>query len=422
MYNVGQQIVSRVMLDGTPKPFLDRGWNRAWVQDPANILRLAVFQGTDMDAWQFILRNWETHGKIPGDSRFRAQFPQYELLSKPDSVTELLEAGGKQIQLVATQDAMGDLMAYQDAEQWDLFASRAQDLAHVLTHQNLARDTEILWDNPDVTDDEIEARINRKVKKGILTGIEGIDRQKGFFGFGPGDFVTYLGRAKAGKTSFALLTALHAWEHQYKRVLVVTFEITADDFRDRLDSYLAKINLNHLRHGEMDPAEKKRFRDSYIDRREFESSFFIVQPGGDYTVSDLEAHIDKYQPDLVIVDGFYFMIDRNSGHTGGEWEGHDGLSTDLKNVALRRQIVVMVTHQIREKQSKGVETYAMMGGTHLTMASTYVFAIDINDGQENIIKVDRSRNGYLDPIKGYWDWNTCEFFALDWTEDPDAEA
>jgi HAE1 family hydrophobic/amphiphilic exporter-1 len=55
----------------------------------------------------------------------------------------------------------------------------------------------------------------------------------------------------------------------------------------------------------------------------------------------------------VYVDGFYFMLDRQTGKNGGSWEGHDNLAREMKELAMRREIPVIVTHQVREKQLTG---------------------------------------------------------------------
>src|SRR5690242_16388636 len=66
-----------------------------------------------------------------------------------------------------------------------------------------------LHDALPIYEHDVESRVDRKVKRGVLTGIPGLDEQ--FYGFQPGNLIFYLGRAKAGKTSFALLSALNAW-------------------------------------------------------------------------------------------------------------------------------------------------------------------------------------------------------------------
>jgi hypothetical protein len=412
-FSAGQQIVSRALLDGTPKPFLDWGWNLAWASDPSNILRLAVFTEPHGAAWRFILSHWEKYHKVPGEDLFRLEFPVYELARSPATAGELIEQAARAIQAVAAQDGMGDLQAYQEAGDWQAFATRAFELGALMQDQERTGSTVDIWDDDS---HDVEALLSRKVKFGVGTGIAEIDGQEGFNGFQPGNLITYLGRAKAGKTSFALLSAQDAAMHRYKRVMIVTVEISAASIRDRLDAYEAHVGLTRLTTGKLRDDEKERVRRAYAERGEYEPLVYVVQPNEKYTVTDLDADIDKYQPDYVLVDGFYFMTDRVTGKPGAHWEAHDNLATELKRTAMRRNVTIGVTHQVREKQlgsrrGAGIDDGAMMGGTGLIMASDMVLGLDVTDDHLYKITCTRSRTGYLDTVLGNWDWETCTFTA-----------
>jgi hypothetical protein len=413
--DIGRQIIATTLELGTPKPFLDRGWDLSWAEDPENFLRLAVFPDPHGEAWRHILRYWDRHGKVPSKDVFRFEFQTYELPDIVANPDELVDLAGREIKQVAALDAHADLAGYLDLKDWDGYAERAARISKLVQDQDRSLNTVVVWDG---AGQEVDDVINRDIKRGIDTGIPGFDTQPGFFGFGNGDLITYLGRAKAGKTSFALLTALHAWEVQYKRVLIVTFEIAAANFNDRLNAYLAGISLTRLRTGDLHEDEKRRLRRVFEDKGRYEESMFIVQPNEAYTVTDLETDIDKYQPEFVCIDGFYFMVDRDTGKSGGNWEGHDNLARDLKRTALRHDLPTLVTHQVREKQitgkkGAGIDDGAMMGGTGLIMASSAVVGVDMDADQVNKLSWTRGRDGYLKSVRGEWDWETCVFNELE---------
>lgn len=424
-FNIGHQIVSRTLMDGSPKPFLDMGWDYAWANDVTNITRLAVFPGQEMDAWRFILDHWDRHGRVPNQDLFGLNFSGYVLHPNPSTPDELIEIASDNVRAVAVQDAMGDLAELQQIGAWDAIIERATRLLALMQNQGQSASSVAVWDEGGRNVDDL---LNRKVRFGIGLGVPEIDNQPGFNGFQPGNLVTLLGRAKAGKTSFALLSAITAAMVRYKRVMVVTVEISKDNIYDRFDAYQAKVSLSRLMTGGLHPDEKDRVRRVYADKGEYEPLLYIVEPKGQYTVTQLEADIDRYQPDYVIIDGFYFMKDRESGEMGGHWKGHDGLAGDLKAMAMRRKLVVAVTHQVREKQmggkkGAGIDDGAMMGGTGLIMFSDMVIGIDINEDHENKISCTRSRTGYLATVRGQWDWNTCTFMAYENEEDwVDSEA
>jgi hypothetical protein len=425
--DIGRQIVASTLELGTPKPFLDRGWDLNWAEDPENMLRLAVFPDPHGAAWRHILRYWGRHGKVPSPEVFGHEFPTYQLPDLVASPDELVDLAGHEVKQAAVAVAQGDLAEYLGLKDWDGYADRAARIAKLVQDQDRSLNTVVVWDGGGQDVDDV---INRDIRRGIDTGIPGFDTQPGFFGFGRGDLVTYLGRAKAGKTSFALKTALHAWEVQHKRVMIVTFEIAADNFNDRLNAYLAGISLTRLRTGELTETEQRRLRRVFEDKGRYEESMFIIQPNEAYTVTDLEGDIDKYQPEFVVIDGFYFMTDHDTGKSGGNWEGHDNLARDIKRTALRHELPTLVTHQVREKQvtskkGAGFDDNAMMGGTGLIMASSAVVTVDMDADRVNKLSWARGRDGYLDSVRGEWDWETCVFNELedeaDWANEEPPE-
>jgi hypothetical protein len=280
----------------------------------------------------------------------------------------------------------------------------------------------VSWDDPEY---DVEGRIHRKLTHGIKTGIKGFDEQEGFMGFQPGSLTCYLGRAKAGKTSFALLSALQAF-FQGKRVLFHSFEIAAGRIpgepgvTDRMDSLGAQINMLKYMQGQLDATDAELLRDFRKDWGD-EKRFEIVQPTGRFTVADLEADIERFRPDVVFVDGFYFMTDAATGKTGANWEGHDNIANDLKSLAMSRMLPVVITHQVREKQLNGkkgggIDDSAMMGGTAIIMFADLVIGVDADpDTHIRTLSCTRSRLMYLTTVHGQWDWDRCVFSE---TENP----
>lgn len=429
--DIGQEIVANVLETGDIKPFLDRGWNTEWVNDQRNIFRVAVFPEPHGQAWRFLLSYWGRHGKVPTHGVFRLEFPEesYELPEASRyTPQELLDLAGKEIKAVAATDAQGDLTELIARGDWDGFAERAAEAARVMREQDRSSSIEIFFDGPSQS---VESYINRDVKKGVMFGIPGIDNQPTFNGYQPGDLITYLGRAKAGKTSFALLTAFRAWERG-KKVMAVTFEIDAKDFDDRLKSMGAGVGLTRLRMGQLKEIEKRQLTRFVEEVHGYDETFSIIQPTAPYSIDELNADIDRHEPDFVLIDGFYFMVDRATGKAGSNWEGHDGLSADIKRACMRTGVSALVTHQVREKQvhtkrGSGIDDNAMMGGTGLVMASTYVFGLDAGVEEStgeylHVITNPRSRNGYLNKVQGVWNWETTEFEEREvWVESSEGD-
>lgn len=409
--NLGRELVASAFRERTLRPYIEAGIDEEYLIDTA---AAAIFTDRDRDAYRNLLAHWQVHKKVPSLDMFRLSFPEgaYRLPKSDYTVGELLELFDEDYTRYASEYAAMDIADAVEAGDYDNAVDVMLSQARKIRNARISTNIHLRWDDDAV---DVEAKIHREVTEGIFTGIPEIDEC--FPGFQPGNLITYLGRAKAGKTSHLLLSALDAW-HRDKRVLFLTVEITADGVSDRLDAFGAKISYADYSRGEMTHPDKDALRAFRKDLGGYDQNFIVVQPQSKYTLSDLEYDIDRYEPDAVFVDGFYFLIDRNTGKPGGSWEGHDNLARELKDLALRHNITILTTMQVREKQlgskrGQGIDDGAIMGGTGLIMASDMVLGFDADDHGLNTINCTRSRTGYLPTIRGRWNWNTCTFMVTE---------
>jgi archaellum biogenesis ATPase FlaH len=405
--NLGRELVALALREKNLKPFMNAGINDDFMSSASSA---AIFTEHDGSAYKYLLSHWATHKKTPSIDMFRLTFPEgsYRLPKTDYSVDELLELFDEDYRRYESEIAAMDIADAVEAGNYDGAVDVMLSQAKKIRNARVSKDIHLRWDSMEY---DYENRIAREIFEGVFTGIPEIDES--FAGFQPGNLITYLGRAKAGKTSFLLMSALAAWRSD-KRVLFLTVEITADGVADRLDAFGASISYADYTRGELTHPDKEALR---AFRREMEGTdegFVVVQPQSKYTLTDLEYDIDRYEPDVVFVDGFYFLIDRNTGKSGGSWEGHDNLARELKELALRHNLCMLTTMQVREKQlsgkkGKGIDDGAIMGGTGLIMASDMVLGFDADDQAVHTISCTRSRTGYLRTVRGIWNWNRCSF-------------
>jgi hypothetical protein len=196
-------------------------------------------------------------------------------------------------------------------------------------------------------------------------------------------------------------------------------DVTRPGIMDRLDAFTAGISYADYSRGWL-PKDKGALARLRAARAEMDNpgEFKVIQPTGSFTIVDLENHIERLNPDVVYVDGFYLMTDVHSGEGGGSWKGQDNLAKDMKMLAMRRNITILASHQVRTKQLQGkkkeIDSSASMGGTALNMWATTVMGIDIDeDLSTHTVKSMESRIGYLPTVRGTWDWDTCTFNLLE---------
>lgn len=409
--NLGRELVASALRERTLRPYIESGIDEEYLVDTA---AAAIFTDRDRDAYRYLLKHWQAHKKTPSIDMFRLSFPEgaYRLPKSDYTVAELCELFDEDYTKFASEIAAMDIADAVEAGDYDDAVEVMLSQARKIRNSRISTNIHLRWDDSSV---DVEAKIHREVTDGIFTGISEID--EGFPGFQHGNLITYLGRAKAGKTSHLLLSALDAWRRD-KRVLFLTVEITADGVSDRLDAFGARISYSDYSRGALTHPDRDSLRAFRKELDGTDQNFIVVQPQSKYTLSDLEYDIDRYEPDAVFVDGFYFLIDRNTGKPGGSWEGHDNLARELKDLALRHNIIVLTTMQVREKQlgskrGQGIDDGAIMGGTGLIMASDMVLGFDADDHGLNTINCTRSRTGYLPTVRGRWNWNTCTFMVTE---------
>jgi AAA domain len=430
---LGREIVSRVLRSKDIRPYLDMGMDIAFMEDDENPAYASVFTGQDIDAWTYILRHFRNYGKVPELPQFRKSFPpeSYRVIESTFDDRELTDLARKSIGMYESEVGATEAQRYLEAGDPIRAARIMQETARKVLNFQANSALAAAWDT---TRTDIEERLKRRRRPAPGFGIGVLDRN--FAGFLDGELYTILGRAKSTKTTVAVQLAYHSWlgrkdfsgrSVEPKRVMFVSFEVNEEGIRDRLTCYGAGVNPSGFlastedRHASLEDEEK--IRDFWkSEMSEASESLMVVQPVARFTQADLEYETSKFEPDIVVIDGFYFMTDYETGGTpGANWHAHDNLARDLKALAMRLRIPVVVTHQVREKQlgkaGGGIDDGAMMGGTGLRMASFAVFTLDMGEDKVVTIKNTANRGEWVPTVKGEWDWDNFQFTGYEAEED-----
>jgi AAA domain len=431
---LGREIIARVLQTKNIRPYLDTGMDIAFMSDNMNPAYAAVFTGQDIDAWITILRHFDKYSKVMDESFFRLSYPpeSYRLVEPSFDDKELVDMANNAIATFETRVGTTEAQRYIEAGDPHAAAEIMLATARKVLHQQEQAAITVSWDRKDF---QIEERISLVREAGPGWGVDELD--KSWAGSQSGQLIAIIGRKKAGKSTFLLQSAYHAWhgrrgfaaqeDLEPRRVLFVTTEMPEEDIRDTLACYGAGINpgpyLSSTKNFRLKPADEDTLRAYWrSEMSEAAEAFCVVQPVGRFTIVDLEYEIEKFEPDIIYIDGFYFLTDVATGRTpGSSWEAHDNLARDLKNMAMRNRFPIWVTHQAREKQlgkaGGGFHDTAMMGGTGLGMAADMVFTIDKGDDRVVTITNTAARRAYLPKIKGEWDWDEFNFIAYEAGED-----
>jgi replicative DNA helicase len=177
------------------------------------------------------------------------------------------------------------------------------------------------------------------------------------------EFIVIYGRPGNMKTWLACVIAAHAWISNY-RVMFFSKEISSTAILRRITSIIAGVDYGKLTTGNLSVQDEEIFFDLLealpdIEEEEEVNShrraIYCISDKGkrtSSTVDDIIAVAESFQPDLVVVDGFYLMRDGRSGQRTADWKQIAHISQDLKGMAQYLECPVVGTTQANRANAK----------------------------------------------------------------------
>jgi replicative DNA helicase len=295
------------------------------------------------DVWQFMKDYYYKYRSVIPADIILENFPDIGLVDTTGNVKHYLEQlRAEYIESTLRRIAVGlakDLGKVSAEELVTAASSRLSDLAAI---SNSIRDLDIT-DADKASEHYVERRRLMEENGGVLgirTGFDSIDANYPT-GLAPGQYIAILSRTGQGKSWFALQLAINAWR-QGKKVLYVSLEIPPETVRDRAYTFMSKgmFGMSALSRAMVDLEAVKLWT-----KEEFNSdgSFIVTASDGmgDFSPAHLQAKIDQYAPDIVIVDYLQLMADRRN--SSGSTERVRNTSKEVKSLAMTNTVpIVMV--------------------------------------------------------------------------------
>jgi replicative DNA helicase len=175
---------------------------------------------------------------------------------------------------------------------------------------------------------------------GIPSGIDVID--KTFGGWQEGDFIVLLGWTGVGKSFIARLFAVNAWKAGY-RPMIISLEMNKKQEGQRLDTLLNNgegyfTNTDLIK---ANPDIVGTYESWAENTFEGKHPIYLITSEGLETADQnmVQAKIDQYQPDLVILD-YHGLFDDASG-ARNETEKAKNLSKAFKRIAVKNNVPII---------------------------------------------------------------------------------
>ena len=294
------------------------------------------------DVWNFIVSHYDDHSKVPSKDTVKSHFSDFEFFNTPEPMAYYVDEARKESLAFQTRQIVAkahSLIA--EVGPKDALSYLMEHTSKLYKFSSSLKDTDLVSEWRDRYEDLKERSLNPdKQYVGIPSGIEVID--KTFGGWQEGDFIVLLGWTGVGKSFIARLFAVNAWKAGY-RPMIISLEMNKKQEGQRLDTLLNNGE------GYFTNTDLIKANPAIVDTYEgwAEATFTGKQPIYLVTSEGLEtadqnmvqAKIDQYQPDMVILD-YHGLFDDASG-ARNETEKAKNLSKAFKRIAVKNNIPII---------------------------------------------------------------------------------
>jgi len=298
----------------------------------------------------FLFEHYDEHKKTASLEIINQYFPGFKLTDTVEPLSYWMkEVRRKRKREKLTDGIMQavELLKKEDEEGTEKLLTRM--MSQIQTEVNVAKD--LHW-NTEV-EERKEAYNKRADGLGLIgisyAGIEPIDKATG--GIQDGQLISIVAMPKTGKTYLEVLISNYAIKQGF-RVLFITREMGNNEIATRADVLYFMMNATHYKEGMLSDTHKEEYFAGLDALKDEDIGDFIIS-GDDshgYGVSAVQAKIEEYNPDLVIVDGSYLLDDEEGGTA--MWEKITNITRKLKRVARKTGKPIIQSSQLSAKTGK----------------------------------------------------------------------
>ena len=240
---------------------------------------------------------------------------------------------------------------------------------------------------------------------GIMTGFKAIDYAYPT-GMAGGHLIVMIGWPGKGKTWFSSYLACKAWEQGFKP-MIISLEMSPENMRDRIYTMMGSglFKASDFARGSIDMAT---FNDWGSKKFANKNQFILISNEGmnQVTPSTVQAKIDQYKPDIVILD--YHQLFTDSNNSKAPTERNMNISREFKNLATRNNIPVIDITAATSEEASDRDSPPMMSQVAWSKAIEYDadMAIAVHKNPDsNIMEIISRKNRHGTEFGMYLDWD-----------------
>lgn len=294
------------------------------------------------DIWNFIVSHYDTHKKVPSKETVKQHHPDFEFFATPEPLSYYLDEAKKESLAYQTRVIVSRANSMLgDVGPKEALSYLMESTSKLYKYSSNLKDTDLAGEWRERFED-LKERSEKGLNElqGIPSGIGVID--KSFGGWQPGDFIVLLGWTGVGKSFIARLFAVNAWKAGY-RPLIISLEMNKQQEGQRLDTLLNNgeghfTNTDLVRANPSIVNEYEKWAEATFEGKH---AIHLVTSEGLETADQnmVQAKIDQYQPDIVILD-YHGLFDDASG-AKNETEKAKNLSKAFKRMAVKNGVPII---------------------------------------------------------------------------------
>lgn len=367
---------------------------------------LSYFSGYQKE-FEYIRNHRQKYGSVPGVFDFQAQFPDFVVVSVPESIEYLqdrLREYKKRLILLETFNKIKDLGDGDTEDAWKYLSIQCDKVSSLESNEPLDL----------VKDADKRARQVQEYaqQQRIPTGFDEIDKVM-YGGLSTvEELLVLIARSNAGKSWCCTKMAESAQKHGFP-VAYYSPEMQAAYLATRFDTWRNHFENSQLFRGNYNEAYYKYLKEL---SQEDTSAYIIEDKDFENGVSprSLATFVKKHGIKLLIVDGISYMQD--DGKAIQTQEKYKNIAKDLfqlsKKYGCAVVLVMQANREVKNKDDKGEsipDMYNAEGSDHPCRIATQAFGIrQIFDKHVLDIKLLKTRMANnQNPVFSYaWDINT----------------
>ena len=299
--------------------------------------------------WEYIVYCFKNHGGVPPIDLVEHKFPSFEFMDLDSRVLIYVdELRNRRTHNLIMEGLINVSTSLKNKDPQKALI----DVKKLL----VKAESEVSKNNVTNVSEDIDSRIKRYEQASSCGGVTGIPSLWPGFdeisqGFHEEELIMIAARSGTGKSWSEVILACENWRKGYVPLLI-TREMSVWQIIRRFDAVNSRLPFSRFRAGMLTTEEYQRWMASLVEMKEKKHPLYVSGDTDDMGVTGVLSQIQRYRPQIVYIDGGYLLEDERGGKA--DWEKFKNVCLDLKRVAQREKIPIVMTHQF-SKDGIGLE-------------------------------------------------------------------